>query len=134
MPEAPRRPVFIGEKAPTIVTQSSYDVNVAAQKEAESYSDVTKQIPIRQQSKYYGQRSLNLAGKSPNKAAKYGEQQQLNWKEKQNWVEKRFKDLDLSEAMNMSQMFKNHNASHSSKIINWMIKNMPDGKQTIIVL
>ena len=134
MPEAPRRPVLIGEKVPTIVTQSPYDVNVAPQKEAESYSDVTKQIPIRQQSKYYGQRSLNLAGKSPNKAAKYGEQQQLNWKEKQNWVEKRFKDLDLSEAMNMSQMFKKHNASHSSKIINWMIKNMPDGKQTIIVL
>ena len=138
MPEAPRRPVLIGEKAPTIVTQSSYDVNVAAQKEAESYGDVTKQIPIRQQSKYYGQRSLNLAGKSPNKAAKYGEQQQLNWKEKQNWVEKRFKDLELSEAMNMSEMFRNQlgskNSTSNSKIINWMIKNMPDGKQTIIVL
>ena len=140
------------EKAPNnIVTQSPYDVT-AAQK-AENYDDVTTskkiiQMPTRKQyqSKYYGQRSLNLdeGKKSPNleETEEYGQVHQskkpLNWKEKQNWVEKRFKDLELSEAMNMSEMFRNQleskNSSSNSKIINWMIKNMPDGKQTIIVL
>ena len=135
------------------MTQSPYDVT-AAQK-AENYDDVTTskkiiQMPTRKQyhsqSKYYGQRSLNLdeEKKSPNleETEEYEQVHQskkpLNWKEKQNWVEKRFKDLELSEAMNMSEMFRNQleskNSSSNSKIINWMIKNMPDGKQTIIVL
>ena len=94
----------------------------------------------------YLHESMNLdeGKKSPNleETEEYGQVHQskkpLNWKEKQNWVEKRFKDLELSEAMNMSEMFRNQleskNSSSNSKIINWMIKNMPDGKQTIIVL
>ena len=116
------------------------DVRATTQK-AEGY-DVTTMKTIEatrkyypNKSKYYGQRSLNLDHlayeANPKWEAMPGQQ---------NWVEKRYKETTkekynaLNDAMNMSDVFKTSKNSNSSKIINWMIKNMPDGKQTIIVL
>lgn len=71
-----------------------------------------------------------------------------NWKEKSgpkwNWVEKKLrnqwsdKGLDIEgigSALNLTDILRSQaRAKNGSKIINWMIKNMADGKQTIIVL
>ena len=72
------------------------------------------------------------------------------WKS-QSWVEKRLKQKvptwqenqqkgeywsKVVDALSLSDLIKHqqYNARNGSKIINWEIKNMPDGKQTIIVL
>ena len=66
-----------------------------------------------------------------------------NWVEKKQysrpeWNEQINSILDsdnIKKALNLTDTFGNHFQSRNgSKIINWMIKNMPDGKQTIIVL
>ena len=72
------------------------------------------------------------------------------WKKSQSWVENRLKQKmptwqenkkgeywsKVVDAMSLSNLVKHqqYNARNGSKIINWEIKNMPDGKQTIIVL
>ena len=143
---APKQPV-LREKASTMVpytTKRLDDVRPTTQK-GEGY-DVTTMKTVeatrkyyQNKSKYYGQRSLNLDHltyeQNPKWEAMPGQQ---------NWVEKRYKETTkvnengkynaLNEAMDMSDVFKKSKNSNSSKIINWMIKNMPDGKQTIIVL
>ena len=70
-----------------------------------------------------------------------------DYKKSSNWVEKRLRekvptwqsrgmDLEaLGEALSLSDLVRQqYQIKNGSKIINWMIKNMPDGKQTIIVL
>ena len=129
-------------------TTKRYDDVRATTQKAEGY-DVTTMKTIEatrkyypNKSKYYGQRSLNLDQSLNLDHLAY--EPNPKWEAmpgQQNWVEKRYKETTkeqkynaLNEAMNMSDVFKNSKNSNSSKIINWMIKNMPDGKQTIIVL
>ena len=78
----------------------------------------------------------------------YDQKSSPGWKS-QSWVEKRLKQKmptwqenkgeywsKVVDAMSLSDLVKHqqYNARNGSKIINWEIKNMPDGKQTIIVL
>ena len=71
----------------------------------------------------------------------------IDYKKSSNWVEKRLRekvptwqsksmDLEaLGDALSLSDLVRQqYQIKNGSKIINWMIKNMPDGKQTIIVL
>ena len=71
----------------------------------------------------------------------------MDYKKSSNWVEKRLRDkvptwqsksMDLEalgDALSLSDLVRQqYQIKNGSKIINWMIKNMPDGKQTIIVL
>ena len=71
----------------------------------------------------------------------------IDYKKSSNWVEKRLrekvptwqsKNMDLEalgDALSLSDLVRQqYQIKNGSKIINWMIKNMPDGKQTIIVL
>ena len=71
----------------------------------------------------------------------------MDYRKSSNWVEKRLRDkvptwrsksMDLEalgDALTLSDLVRQqYQIKNGSKIINWMIKNMPDGKQTIIVL
>merc|ERR1712062_642759 len=81
-PPESRQPMLHREKVPiNMVTQAPYDVTAAAQDDV-TYKQI--QMPTRKQSKYYGQRNLNLdeQKKSPNWAEEY--KKPMNWKEKQN--------------------------------------------------
>ena len=78
--------------------------------------------------------------KDPN----WRETKNANWKNgpNWNWSEKKSpnwsSDLDpasIGEALNLTETLQSQlMAKNGSKIINWMIKNMPSGRQTIIVL
>ena len=119
----------------TYQTKSDYSKNVVSYQPYPGMDNKYKQLPPYQlnDDKQYPDKQLNNYKSYPIYESK-------DWKS-QSYVDKKTKQKellelkDLGDALDLSNLVKHQfDDRNGSKIINWEIKNMPDGKQTIIVL